>query len=258
MFGRKAVRLVGFVVAMVPGLAALGVVAASPTDDVETAGAVVEVLLEGSEMEGPFGREGLYRSGRMYTEASQPQGYPRPTSEGAVEIKRYPTVRRAVVEGTGSVQAGSRMGFMPLFNHIKANDVAMTAPVEMEWGVAGETIELTAGSAGEVEGSDAWRMAFLYERLDQGETGIDDLGVRVVDEQPVTVLSIGVRGTLTSERIAEAELTLDVWASLIADEWVLTGEKRRMSYNSPAQRRDQTWHEVQYFLEPAVGASQSD
>ena len=40
----------------------------------------------------------LWKSGRFATEAPLPDGYNAPTPEGAIELKTYPTVRRAEVD----------------------------------------------------------------------------------------------------------------------------------------------------------------
>jgi len=92
--------------------------------------------------------------GDAIAEGPLPVGYPRPTPPGVIEIKSYPGVRRAEVTGEGMRGASSR-GFFPLFRHISSNDIAMTAPVEMDYGIDAETGAVE-------EGADGWRMSFLY------------------------------------------------------------------------------------------------
>ena len=52
---------------------------------------------------------GVWKSGLFATEAPIPDGYVPPTPENCIEMKSYPSVRRA--EGSA---------FMPLFNHINS------------------------------------------------------------------------------------------------------------------------------------------
>ena len=190
-----------------------------------------------------------YRHGPMFIGSPLPEGYPRPTAPGVVEIKRYPTVRRAEVEGVGSARGGSRGGFFPLFRHITDRGIAMTAPVEMDYGVAGESFD----SERIAEGESAWRMSFLYRESDLGPTGEAERGVRVVDAEPVIVLAMGLRGELTRDRVLDAEAALTAWVEK-SPEWQKTGKKRWMGYNGPAQRRGLQWWEVQLIIEPKAAA----
>jgi hypothetical protein len=102
-------------------------------------------------------------------EAPLPGGFPGPGPLGRVVVKKYPRYRAARAEGGNS--------FWTLFQHIKKNDVPMTAPVEMT--MSDEMREID--------------MAFLYEGPEQGEAGSDGV-VEVLDLEPVTVLSVGLRG----------------------------------------------------------------
>ena len=87
-----------------------------------------------------------------------PEGYPAPTPPGAIDVKSYPVVRRAVVEGEirPNGDAGGE-GFWPLFRHIQRRDIAMTSPVEMEYKES--TPEKAEGD--EAKGAEHWTMAFL-------------------------------------------------------------------------------------------------
>ena len=58
--------------------------------------------------------------------AELPKGFPGYTPVGRIEVKHYPAYRKATVSGTA--------GFWTLFNQIKQNHIAMTAPVEMDYG----------------------------------------------------------------------------------------------------------------------------
>lgn len=59
-------------------------------------------------------------------EAPVPAGFPAPTPVGVVEIKKLPVYRMAKVYNSGGGN-----NFFTLFNHIKKNNIEMTAPVEM-------------------------------------------------------------------------------------------------------------------------------
>ena len=63
---------------------------------------------------------------RPIKEAEMPQGFPGYTPVGQIEIKQYPAYRKAFASGPAE--------FWLLFSHIKQNNVAMTAPVEMDYG----------------------------------------------------------------------------------------------------------------------------
>ena len=78
-------------------------------------------------------RDGEFRFGPSRIESPLPAGYPEPTPPGAIDLKKYPAVRRAEYASSGSPGIGMNMGFFPLFSHIKSQDIAMTSPVEMDY-----------------------------------------------------------------------------------------------------------------------------
>jgi hypothetical protein len=153
-------------------------------------------------------------------EADFPAGFPTYTPVGWIEVKRYPAYRRAV--------AG---GFWTLFAHIKANGIAMTAPVEMQY--------VSKGEEPAVQKS----MAFLYGSPELGRVGKRGL-VRVDDVEPQLVVSIGLRGMRTNEAIKDAKSRLESW---IADscEYEAAGSLRLMGYNSPYVPKAKQFFEVQ-------------
>ena len=91
----------------------------------------------------------------------------------------------------------------------------MTAPVEMT---------VNESSLRPVD------MAFLYEAPTQGRSGQQG-SVAVQDLDPVTVLSIGMRGERTPESLAMAKAAIE--RRLEADGWRRAGAWRLMGYNSP-------------------------
>jgi len=199
------------------------------------------VLRVGGEAEGELesreGKEGpLYSAGRVMTDTKLPVGYPAPTPPGAIELKHYPSIRRAEFTSESSPGGMGQRGFWPLFQHISRNDIAMTAPVEMEYADLDEDAK-----------AEQWTMAFLYHTTEDGPTG-EDGSVTVVDTAPKTFLSIGVRGRQgwsDVEKIAEG---LDAWLAE-HPEWKRTGLARTLGYNGPnVPVRDQWW-EVQVPVE---------
>lgn len=164
-------------------------------------------------------------------EAEMPEGFPNYTPVGEVELKEYPAYRKATAD-SGSA------AFWTLFFHIKKNDIAMTAPVEMTYS------KTDAGRAREES------MAFLYGDSGLGEPGPDGR-VAVVDVQPMTVLSIGVRGPRTAKAVTEARERLDAWLEANRDRYVADGPLRVMGYNSPFVPREKNFFEVQIPVRPA-------
>jgi hypothetical protein len=194
----------------------------------------VELVLEGEE----------WRFGRMRIEAPLPQGYPPPTPAGTMEIKTYPSVRRAEVTASGNSNLGSNLAFWPLFNHIKDRDIAMTSPVEMDYrGMAsddGKSLDESKGT---------WTMSFLYRTADLGPTG-EDGRIKIVDTPPVTVLSIGMRGGYGMSKVNEGLAMLREWLAA-NPQWQACGEPRALNYNGPAVRMKDKWSEVQLPIRPA-------
>jgi uncharacterized surface protein with fasciclin (FAS1) repeats len=189
--------------------------------------------------------EGRFVSGPSAVETALPDGYPAPTPPGAIELKRYPSVRRAEMTGRDDYDRGSSIAFFPLFNHIKDRDIAMTSPVE---------VDLHAWDRGAGD-SDGWTMSFLYRTPDLGPTG--EAGpVQVVDTAPVTVVSVGLRGRY-GMRTARAGLEmLESW--LAGDgEWQAAGDPRLLYYNGPYVPDDRKWAEVQIPVRRAGDESPS-
>lgn len=179
-----------------------------------------------------------YRSGRSRVVTPLPVGYPAPTAPGVMEIKHYPSVRRAEINAQGREDGmmgwNTSRAFWPLFQHIKDRDIAMTAPVETDY--AGVTAD------GEVRDAE-WSMSFLYREPSLGDTGHDG-AVFVYDAEPITVVSVGVRGDLSRQELRRAVSELYKWAS-VSEEWESAGGARKLSYNGPDVAARDRWHEVQ-------------
>ncbi|OUU19963.1 MAG: hypothetical protein CBC13_11785 [Planctomycetia bacterium TMED53] len=177
---------------------------------------------------------GTWRCGDARIDTPLPAGYPAPTAPGIIELKSYPLVRRAKVEGKIAPDLASNFGFWKLFNHIKSREIAMTSPVEMEY-----DIDIGAPSP-KVAG---WAMSFLYRTPDLGPTGIAG-AVVVEDEAELTVISIGFQGgygvSQLTQRIDQLNEELKKLPHL-----ELAGKPRALFYNGPEVRSAKRWGEAQ-------------
>jgi hypothetical protein len=193
----------------------------------------MEVQRVGGDLTAEVEKEdGGYRFARtMFIETALPVGYPPPTPPGAIEIKRYPSVRRAEHDGRDS--------FWPLFRHISRRNIAMTSPVEMDYSGAVRTGEDGGKS---VERPESTTMSFLYRVPEDGPTG-EDRSVRIVDTQPVTVLALGQRGAYSWRQDREGIAKLLEWVKA-NPEWEQAGEPRAFYYNGPDRRNADKWSEV--------------
>ncbi|MGA0285963.1 MAG: heme-binding protein [Phycisphaerales bacterium] len=177
---------------------------------------------------------GQYRVGRSLVEAPLPVGYPEPTPPGAIDLKRYPAVRRAELSRDGSVDGGMNGAFWPLFNHIKDRDIAMTSPVEMDY----EGMPLAADGRPE-----RWTMSFLYRTADLGPAG-EAGDVVVVDTDALEVLSVGLLGAYGMPRVREGMAKLEAWLEE-HPEWTIAGSPRAFWYNGPYVWDARKWSEIQ-------------
>jgi uncharacterized surface protein with fasciclin (FAS1) repeats len=165
---------------------------------------------------------------RPLVEAPLPEGFPMPGPLGRVVVKSYPRYRAARAEGRGT--------FWTLFNHIKRNNVQMTAPVEM-------TMD---------DSMRAKDMAFLYEGPKQGAAGRQGR-VAVLDLEAVTVLSFGMRGMRSRESVKLAREAL--LEQVRRDGWEVAGEWRLMGYNSPMVPAARRFWELQVPVKPLASAT---
>lgn len=191
----------------------------------------------------------MYRMGDMRITTPLPEGYPAPTPPKAIDIKGYPLVRRAQVSGEANPDIGMNVGFWPLFNHIKNRDIAMTSPVEMEYGSSEaktESKEQSSGSDATDAAKRQWTMAFLYRTTDMGQTGTadDNKKVEVVDVPPMTVMAMGFKGIYSRGMF---DMTVKQLRAELAKlpEWEAEGEPRALYYNGPEVPNGRKWGEVQ-------------
>jgi len=170
----------------------------------------------------------------VFREAPVPEGWPALTPVDEVRIKEYPAYRAAIAE-SGDAQNSM---FRTLFNHIKKNEIAMTAPVEMT-----VTDDSTAKSPKD--------MAFLYRQPDMGSAG-EDGSVNVVDVPAATMLSTGVRGGYSDKNYRKAIKRLEAWLAENPDQYRVTGPSRYLGYNSPFVPWFMRYGEVQLPVESIV------
>jgi hypothetical protein len=204
---------------------------------VRTPGMVERV---GGDMEASIEiRDGVYRYGPSRIESPLPAGYPEPTPPGAIDLKRYPAVRRAEFVSSGSPGTGMNMGFFPLFNHIKRNDIAMTSPVEMDYRgmFDGET------GARSQEASMSWTMSFLYRTAELAPTGRDG-SVVITDRPEIEVLSIGMNGPYGTGVVEKGLGLLHDWLDA-HPEFEIAGDPRAFHYNGPYIANRVKWSEIQ-------------
>ncbi len=200
--------------------------------------------------------KGVYRSGPCSIESPLPDGYPEPTPPTAIDIKQYPSVRRAEFQSEpegGSVRQGMNGGFWPLFNHIKKRDIPMTSPVEMDY--AGVFPDITQSVEPKAGGS--WTMSFLYRSAKLGPVG-EDGSVKIVDVPAVTVVSVGLRGPYGMSVMTKGVKALKTWLdeqATVADGWEIAGTPRCFHYNGPYIADSNKWSEVQIPVKRKVVAT---
>ena len=163
-------------------------------------------------------------------EAPVPAGFPAPSPVGVVEIKKLPVYRMAKVANSG--MGGNN--FFTLFNHIKKNNIEMTAPVEMT---------MTEKNGKYTESS----MAFLYQETTLGKVGPQG-NVAVLDTTECTVVSVGMRGSPSSENIESARRWLLEKIKTTPQAYEIAGELKVMGYNSPFMPEKLRYYEVQLPL----------
>ena len=162
-------------------------------------------------------------------EAPVPAGFPAPTPVGVVEIKKLPVYRMAKV-----ANGGGNGSFFTLFNHIKKNNIEMTAPVEMT--MAEKNGKFTESS-----------MAFLYQQTTLGKTGPQG-NVAVLDTTESLVASIGMIGSPSTTALDSAKQWLLEKIKASSQPYEVVGELRVMGYNSPFMPEKLRYYEVQLAL----------
>lgn len=155
--------------------------------------------------------------------APLPEGFPPPTPKSEIEVKQYPEYRAATVHTIGALENAPSQGFSPLYQHISSNDISMTAPVETRYPVT--TLQDRSTTQGDAE------VSFLYRNLDivPQEVAQD---IQIEDIPPMTVVSIGIRGSYDFATYTSSIQQLQAW---LADHpnYTVAGPPRRFFYDGP-------------------------
>jgi hypothetical protein len=180
----------------------------------------------------------------MIHEAQPPVGFPPPGPIGQVIVKTYPACRAATVAAT-DVKGRSQDGmFQPLFDHIQKEKISMTAPIQMDFARADGAAASSQPSPGP-----PISMSFLYGRPRIGNTGKDGI-VLVTDLPPVTVLSVGMRGSYDAEHFDKGLKSIRDWLRTHPNTYVVVGTPRFLGYNSPFVPSFFRYGEVQLPVSP--------
>lgn len=170
---------------------------------------------------------------RPWIEADPPEGFPEFTPLHQIEVKTLPAYRAARI----SMESGQQRrdgGFWSLFKHIKRQDIAMTAPVRVDYDNKGGTQKRRS-------------MEFLYRSAEFGKIGIDpaNVSINVVDVPSHEVVSIGVRGKTTAAVVEQSRRSLQKWIEAEKGQYMIAGTVRVMGYNSPFIPGSRAYFEVQ-------------
>lgn len=154
--------------------------------------------------------------------APLPEGFPEPTVPNQIEIKQYPAYRAATYQVEGELSKAANQAFYPLYQHISANNISMTAPVETRYPVS--TLDGVAVS-GEAE------VSFLYRSQEIVPAEIAS-NIEVKDIPLMTVVSLGLQGAYSYESYQDGLKRLTDWLRQ-HPEYKTVGNPRRFFYDGP-------------------------
>lgn len=171
---------------------------------------------------------------RPMLESKLPVGFPNFTPVHKIEVKTLPMYRMAKAEMKSNSNERNNP-FWSLFQHIKRNDIAMTAPVQMDY---------------KKDQKNEASMAFLYRNTELGSLGEDpkDGSVEIIEVPEHQVVSIGVRGRMNETKVQAAKVKLEKWLKA-NPEFKAKGPLRKMGYNSPFMPNSRAYFEVQFPVE---------
>ncbi|MBK5939270.1 SOUL family heme-binding protein [Halochromatium roseum] len=138
--------------------------------------------------------------------------------DGDFELRDYPPLVVAEVNGSGSRQQSLSSGFGPLARYIFAKErggerIAMTAPVQQRKLAADEKIAMTAPVTQTPANDGNWTIQFIMP----SEYGLDDLPppsneqVRLEHIPARRVAALRFSGRTTDQAIAEQQARLETW-----------------------------------------------
>lgn len=137
--------------------------------------------------------------------------YPK-TPVGKIEVKQIPARTILATESKGDPFQDRNESFNKLFNYIQRNEISMTVPVE-----AGATTNT---------------MNFFVGSKDAERNLKPDGKINVQELQPITVVSIGMRGAYNKKLYEEGLQKITQWMSE-HPEWKAEGEPYTVYWNSP-------------------------
>lgn len=173
-------------------------------------------------------------------EAPLPAGFPEPSPPGEIVVKSYPATRGVFTRWDGALDAGTRKSFWPLFDHIRSNDIAMSAPVQADY-----PADVDGRTSGSME------VGFLYGDPATRPAEVDG-EVAVVDRSPATFVSVGVLGKYDMSVMQPALARLRGWLAENSSRWRAAGAPRRLFYQQPIfWKGSRLYSEVQVPIEPA-------
>lgn len=162
---------------------------------------------------------------RIKNESDLPKGFPEPCALGEIQLKHYPPYRLA------RAPSKTDRAFFTLFNHIKSNKIAMTAPVEMRYDEADQKYQQLY-------------MAFLYGAPDLGKLGDAGMGVMVEDIAEMSTVAIGLTGDFDPSASTHIK-ALESWLAQNASDYERDGKVRVLGYNSPFVWKSQRFFEIE-------------
>ncbi len=169
---------------------------------------------------------GVY-SAYSASSAPLPEGFPSPTPAGKIEVKHYPAYRSGTIHYQGQLSQAAEASFSPLFSHISANHISMTAPVEARYPAS----TLWVGKEAQPDQQGEAEVSFLYRSPDINPTQIAP-GIRVEDTAAMTVVSIGVQGSYSYASYQQHIQQLHNWL-IQHPAYRVVGAPRRFFYDSP-------------------------
>ena len=136
--------------------------------------------------------------------APLPEGFPPPTPDGKIEVKTYPAYRAATYHHKGNPAEAGNQAFSPLYQHISANQISMTAPVTTRY--SRSTLE----TAGSLDAQGEAYVSFLYRSTNIYPKEIAN-NIQIEDIPPMTVVSLGRKGDYSYQSYREGLARLEEW-----------------------------------------------
>jgi len=154
--------------------------------------------------------------------APLPDGFPPPTPDGKILVKRYPAYRAATFRYQGELSLAANRAFSPLFNHISSNNISMTSPVVTRYPTSTTGSEEELGTA---------KVSFLYRTNDIYPNEIAS-NIEIEDISSTIVVSLGLQGSYSYQSYIDSLQKLKDWLAR-HPEYRAVGSPRRFFYDGP-------------------------